>query len=149
MPTIIAFDLDYTLIWYGVMRIQHPSHKPDPNNPHEELILHLMPGTIEALKQIYSKNHKFILITARDPDEFFIVRRIIWEIERLSGVHFESLHFTSGTPKGAWAKQNGATILIDDCRLYLSDCQVHGVIPVLFTGWPETLKKLQEHLKDT
>ena len=92
MPTTIAFDLDYTLIRYGVMRIQHPSHKPDPNNPHEELILHLMPGTIEALKQIYSKNHKFILTTARDPDEFFIVRRIIWEIERLSGVHFDKVN---------------------------------------------------------
>lgn len=121
---IIGIDLDYTLIYRGTSK----------NDVWE------IPGATEYIKKRLELGDAFVLITARDIMEREVVYSILEYFEERASFSFLDVHFTAGNPKGKWAKSAGCSIMIDDRKSFLSDCEAHGVFPVLFDGdWSNVL----------
>ncbi len=81
------------------------------------------------LVHLYKSGFKFHLISARE--NYYDVCNIAKSIENTLNIKFESVIVTSYDKKGAFAKNVGCCIMIDDNPDYLADCNQHGVVPIL------------------
>lgn len=95
----------------------------------------LIEGAVDNLLDLYRKGYNLHIITARY-DNMHNRRQIeeACSILRSRGISIKDITFTSGSPKGSFARRLGCKYMIDDNTDYLSDCLDNGVVPIHFMG---------------
>ena len=120
---IIAIDLDETLINNKISYYQNIKRD----------CYKIKRDARKCLYELYDNGFKFHLITGRynNYDNLIQVQEIVEHIQNKLLIKFESITFTSGTPKGIYAKELKCIYIIDDNLQYLSDCKDNNVVPIL------------------
>ena len=98
--------------------------------------LYIMEGCIDTLQILQSRGYTFHIITARSGD--IGDRDDIREVERVlasNNIRIESIVYTSGHNKGAFAKRAGCQYMVDDNPEFLDNCLANGVVPIHLTTY--------------